>query len=134
MPGAAAAQVCCGTLGPTPRSDTRGRPFLLAFRPPYRPATAVCTSRSTCRERPIDLDGSLSVQHTLEEIDGKHRLEEPKSAKGRRRIDLQGFAVQALWGGGPPYPRLSPRHGPRRRFERAAAPAGVLKLGPGRGR
>jgi integrase len=37
------------------------------------------------------------VQHTLEEIDGKHRLEEPKSAKGRRRIDQQGFAVQALW-------------------------------------
>jgi integrase len=46
----------------------------------------------------IDLEGgALSVQQTLEEIDGKHRLKEPKSAKGRRRIDLPAFAVKALW-------------------------------------
>jgi integrase len=45
----------------------------------------------------IDLeDGTVFVQHTLEEIDGKFRLKEPKSAAGRRRIELPGFAVEAL--------------------------------------
>jgi integrase len=33
----------------------------------------------------------------LEEIDGKLRLKEPKSAKSRRRIELPSFAVEALW-------------------------------------
>jgi integrase len=45
----------------------------------------------------IDLTaGTLAVQHTLEEIDGRFRLKEPKSAAGRRRIDLPAFAVEAL--------------------------------------
>ena len=45
----------------------------------------------------IDLDGRMVlVQHTLEEIDGKFRLKEPKSAAGRRRIELPSFAVEAL--------------------------------------
>jgi integrase len=45
----------------------------------------------------IDLeDHTLSVQQQLEEIDGKFRLTEPKSASGKRRIELPGFAVDAL--------------------------------------
>lgn len=46
----------------------------------------------------IDLEaGAIFVQHTLEEIDGKFRLKEPKSAKSRRRIELPSFAIEALW-------------------------------------
>jgi integrase len=45
----------------------------------------------------LDLDGgTVLVQQTLEEIDGKFRLKEPKSAAGRRRIVLPAFAVEAL--------------------------------------
>jgi integrase len=45
----------------------------------------------------IDLDaGVVNVQHTLEEIDGRFRLKEPKSAAGRRRVDLPTFVVKAL--------------------------------------
>ena len=39
--------------------------------------------------------GCLTVQRSLEEINGKHRLKEPKSGKGRR-IELSGFALEAL--------------------------------------
>jgi integrase len=41
-------------------------------------------------------DGTVFVQHTLEEIDGKFQLKEPKSAAGRWRIELPAFAVEAL--------------------------------------
>lgn len=45
----------------------------------------------------VDLEGmAVTVCHTLEEIDGAHRLKEPKSKAGRRRIDLPAFAVAAL--------------------------------------
>jgi integrase len=45
----------------------------------------------------VDLKaGIVSVQRTLEEIDGKLRLKEPKSEKSRRRIDLPAFAIEAL--------------------------------------
>jgi integrase len=37
----------------------------------------------------------LSVQRSLEEINGRHRLKEPKSGKGRR-IELSAFALAAL--------------------------------------
>jgi integrase len=39
--------------------------------------------------------GCLSVQRSLEEINGKHRIKEPKSGKGRR-IELSRFAVAAM--------------------------------------
>jgi integrase len=46
----------------------------------------------------IDLQtGTIFVQRQLEEDNGKLRLTEPKSAKGRRRIDLPAFAVDSLW-------------------------------------
>jgi integrase len=41
--------------------------------------------------------GTLFVQRQLEEVNGKHTLTEPKSAKGRRRVDLPAVAVQAMW-------------------------------------
>jgi integrase len=45
----------------------------------------------------VDLKtGVVSVQRTLEEIRGKLREKEPKSEKGRRRIDLPAFAVEAM--------------------------------------
>ena len=45
----------------------------------------------------IDLArGVLSVTHSLEEINGKTRLKEPKSKSGRRQISLPGIAVKAL--------------------------------------
>jgi integrase len=44
----------------------------------------------------LDLEaGTVLVQRSLEEINGKHRIKEPKSGKGRR-IDLSPFAVEAL--------------------------------------
>jgi integrase len=46
----------------------------------------------------IDLEaGSLCVRRQLEERDGKLALTEPKSEKGRRRVELPAFAVEALW-------------------------------------
>jgi integrase len=46
----------------------------------------------------LDLDAAtLSVQRQLEEINGQHALTEPKSARGRRRIDLPAVAVRAMW-------------------------------------
>lgn len=45
----------------------------------------------------IDFEaGTLSVQRSLEEIRGKVRLKEPKTAQARRRIDLPKFALTAL--------------------------------------
>jgi integrase len=45
----------------------------------------------------LDLDaGAVTIQHTLEEIDGRFRLKEPKSKAGRRRVDLPAFAVEAV--------------------------------------
>jgi integrase len=45
----------------------------------------------------FDLDaGTVFVQRSLEEIQGKFRLKEPKSAAGRRRIELPAVAVQAM--------------------------------------
>ena len=43
-----------------------------------------------------DDTGDLFVQRTLEEISGKLRLKETKTAKGRRRIALPRFAIDAL--------------------------------------
>ena len=39
---------------------------------------------------------SLTVRHSLQELNGKLSLTEPKTAKGRRRIDLPDMAVEAL--------------------------------------
>lgn len=45
----------------------------------------------------VDLKrSSLAVCHTLMELNGKLSLEEPKTAKSRRRIDLPQSAVEAL--------------------------------------
>lgn len=45
----------------------------------------------------IDLkEGSLSVRRTLLERKGKHAFGEPKTAKGRRKVDLPKMAVEAL--------------------------------------
>ena len=41
--------------------------------------------------------GTLSVCHTLVEVDGILTLSEPKTAKSRRSIDLPKMAVDALW-------------------------------------
>jgi integrase len=44
----------------------------------------------------IDFDGGgVLVQRSLEEINGHHRVKEPKSGKGRR-IDVSAFALEAL--------------------------------------
>lgn len=44
----------------------------------------------------VDFDGnSIGVQRSLEELNGKHRLKEPKSGRGRR-VDLPAFAMKAL--------------------------------------
>ncbi len=44
----------------------------------------------------VDFDGgSVTVRRSIEEISGKLRAKEPKTGKGRR-IDLPGFAVDAL--------------------------------------
>ena len=44
----------------------------------------------------VDFDGcALTVQRSLEELNGKLRLKEPKSGKGRR-VDLPAFVVKAL--------------------------------------
>jgi integrase len=44
----------------------------------------------------IDFDaGSVLVQRSLEEINGKHRVKEPKSGKGRR-IDVSAFTLDVL--------------------------------------
>jgi integrase len=40
--------------------------------------------------------GSILVQRSLEEINGKHRLKEAKSAKSCRRINLSRFTLDAL--------------------------------------
>jgi len=45
----------------------------------------------------IDLEsGAVSVRHSLEEVDGRLSLKEPKSGKARR-VDLPPLAVTALW-------------------------------------
>jgi integrase len=45
----------------------------------------------------IDFEkGSVSVQRSLEEVKGKHRLKEVKTAKGRRRIELSQFTLDVL--------------------------------------
>ncbi len=41
--------------------------------------------------------GSLMVRHTLMEVNGKLTLSEPKTAKSRRKVELSGMAVDALW-------------------------------------
>lgn len=47
----------------------------------------------------VDLKrASLAVRHTLMELNGKLSLEEPKTAKNRRRFDLPQSAVEALRG------------------------------------
>jgi integrase len=46
-----------------------------------------------------DLDlqgGAVMVQHSLQELNGKLTLAEPKTARGRRRIELPQMAVDAL--------------------------------------
>jgi integrase len=45
----------------------------------------------------VDLDAAaISVRHSLEEINGRLALKEPKSGKSRR-VDLPPLAVSALW-------------------------------------
>ncbi len=45
----------------------------------------------------VDLQaGTISVRHSLEELNGKLRVKEPKSKTGRRVVELPGVAVQAL--------------------------------------
>ena len=45
----------------------------------------------------IDFDaGTLSVQRGLVEVNGRQLIQEPKTAKGRRMVDLPRFAVDAL--------------------------------------
>ncbi len=45
----------------------------------------------------VDFDASaVMVRRTLEEIQGKLRLKEPKTAQSRRRIELPKFALDAL--------------------------------------
>jgi len=45
----------------------------------------------------VDLDaGAVSIRRQLEERNGKLALTEPKSDKGRRRVELPAFAVEAL--------------------------------------
>jgi integrase len=45
----------------------------------------------------IDLKGrGVMVQHSLQELNGKLTLAEPKTARGRRRIDLPQMAIKAL--------------------------------------
>jgi len=47
--------------------------------------------------RDIDLKSStIYVRHTLQDLGGKLKLQEPKSARGRRRIDLPPAAVRAV--------------------------------------
>lgn len=47
----------------------------------------------------IDLKGrAIMVRHSLQELKGKLTLKEPKTARGRRRIDLPEVAVDALVG------------------------------------
>jgi integrase len=46
----------------------------------------------------VDLEaGTVSVRHTLRFVRGEPVLSPPKSAKGRRLIDLPALAVTALW-------------------------------------
>jgi integrase len=40
--------------------------------------------------------GSVQVQRSLQELKGKHKLKEPKTAKARRRIDLSRFALAVM--------------------------------------
>ncbi len=45
----------------------------------------------------VDLKGrAIMVQHSLQELNGKLTLAEPKTARGRRRIDIPQMAVDAL--------------------------------------
>jgi len=45
----------------------------------------------------VDLAGAaLSVRHTLEEVNGRLNLREPKTAKSRRKVELPQLAVRAL--------------------------------------
>lgn len=45
----------------------------------------------------VDFAGAaVTVQRTLEDIDGHIRVKEPKTRKSRRRVDLPQFAVDAL--------------------------------------
>ena len=45
----------------------------------------------------VDFDaGVIMVTHTLTELNGKLFLSEPKTAKGRRRIDMPQIAIEAL--------------------------------------
>jgi len=45
----------------------------------------------------VDLKGrAIMVQHSLQELKGTFKLAEPKTAKGRRRIELPDMAVSAL--------------------------------------
>lgn len=41
--------------------------------------------------------GCLSIRHALQEVGGKMKLAEPKTAKSRRKIELSPLAVKALW-------------------------------------
>ncbi|MFO1045992.1 MAG: site-specific integrase [Planctomycetaceae bacterium] len=42
-------------------------------------------------------DGILQVRHSLENVNNKLRLKEPKSESGKRQIALPEMAVKALW-------------------------------------
>ena len=45
----------------------------------------------------VDLKGkAVMVQHSLQELNGQLKLAEPKTARGRRRIDLPQMAIDAL--------------------------------------
>ncbi|HUY32879.1 MAG TPA: site-specific integrase [Pirellulales bacterium] len=45
----------------------------------------------------VDLDaGALTVRRKLSEVNGVLKLEEPKTNKGRRKVDLPGMAVDAM--------------------------------------
>jgi integrase len=44
----------------------------------------------------VDWSGSIPVQRAVKEIGGKLTLEEVKSAKGRRRIDVPPFVIAVL--------------------------------------
>jgi integrase len=47
--------------------------------------------------RDLDFDaGTMTVQRTLTEVNGRHEFSEPKTKRSRRRIDLPRYAVEAL--------------------------------------
>jgi integrase len=72
-----------------------------------KPNRAPGTSNSALRQgelfglqwRDVDFtEKRVRVRHSLEELDGKLRLREPKSDKSRRTVDLPASAAEALAG------------------------------------